>query len=121
MCAQPPSKSPKDNTVFLEPGELGDGYGLWLKIDRVLAHQTTEYQTLDVVEAGQLGRLLLLDGSIQLSEYDETAYHEMLAHVPLLTHPNPRRVLVVGGGDGGTGARGAQAPPGGAGGGVRDR
>jgi oligoendopeptidase F len=46
--------------------------------------------------------MLVLDGVFQTSIFDEYIYHEMIAHVPLLTHPNPRRVLVIGGGDGGT-------------------
>jgi spermidine synthase len=44
---------------------------------------------------------LVLDGFIMLTEKDEFIYHEMIAHVPLFTHPNPVRVLVIGGGDGG--------------------
>ncbi|HBM76046.1 MAG TPA: spermidine synthase, partial [Clostridiaceae bacterium] len=48
------------------------------------------------------GKMLVLDGIVQLTERDEFVYHEMIAHIPLFTHPNPRKVLVVGGGDGGT-------------------
>ena len=52
--------------------------------------------------AGQLGLALFLDGCCQVTGFDPAAYHEMLAHVPLLTHPKPERVLIIGGGDGGT-------------------
>jgi spermidine synthase len=48
------------------------------------------------------GRALVLDGAVQTTVGDEYIYHEMIAHVPLFTHPNPERVLVIGGGDGGT-------------------
>lgn len=47
------------------------------------------------------GKVLVLDGVIQLSERDEFAYQEMIAHLPMFAHPNPKRVLIVGGGDGG--------------------
>ncbi len=100
MCQA--TRTPQAGKVFLEPPELDGAMGLALKIDRVLLHKKTKYQDLAVVEAGALGRLLLLEGSIQLSTWDEAAYHEMLVHVPLLCHPDPRRVLIIGGGDGGT-------------------
>lgn len=59
-------------------------------------------QTIEVVETAGHGRLLLIDGMTMVSERDEFVYHEMIAHVPLFLHPRPRRVLVIGGGDGGT-------------------
>lgn len=96
------SRTLTEGGVFLEPPELEGRLGLALKIDRVLLHKKTKYQELHVVEAGPLGRVLLLDGAIQLTTWDEPAYHEMMAHVPLLTHPDPKRVLIIGGGDGGT-------------------
>ena len=48
-----------------------------------------------------LGKVLVVDGKIQHSEKDESFYHEMLVHVPLLLHPNPKKILIIGGGDGG--------------------
>jgi len=92
----------RDETVFLEEAELDGHYGLAIRVDRVLEKKTTAFQELIVAEAGPLGRVLILDGNVQVSEYDETGYHEMMAHVPLLTHPRPERVLIIGGGDGGT-------------------
>lgn len=92
----------RDGALFLEAPELDGHFGLAVRIDRVLLEKRTAYQDLVVAEAGPLGRILLLDGNIQVTEFDETGYHEMLAHVPLLTHPAPRRVLIAGGGDGGT-------------------
>lgn len=55
-----------------------------------------------IAEHDYFGRMLILDGVVQLTERDEHFYHEMLAHVPLYTHPAPRDVLIIGGGDGGT-------------------
>jgi spermidine synthase len=72
------------------------------RVERVLFRGESEFQTVAIVETAAHGRLLLLDGLFMLSERDEFVYHEMIAHVPLLAHPAPRRVLVIGGGDGGT-------------------
>ncbi|MBU2517639.1 MAG: polyamine aminopropyltransferase [Proteobacteria bacterium] len=98
----PDYSQPQDGDVYLEPADLQGSLGLALKVDRVLHHERTAFQELHVLECGPLGRVLLLDGIIQATEFDEPAYHEMLAHVPLLTHPAPSRVLIIGGGDGGT-------------------
>jgi len=92
----------REESIFVEEAELEGYYGLAIAIDRILLRKQTPYQDLVVAEAGPLGRVLFLDGNVQVSEFDESGYHEMLAHVPLLTHPDPRRVLIVGGGDGGT-------------------
>jgi spermidine synthase len=54
-----------------------------------------------VFDSATYGRVLILDGVIQLTERDEFAYQEMIAHLPLFAHPNPQSVLIVGGGDGG--------------------
>lgn len=64
--------------------------------------ERSKYQEIEVVDTVDFGRMLLLDGVIQTSIRDEFIYHEMLAHVPLFSHPKPERVLVIGGGDGGT-------------------
>ncbi|MGI6083329.1 MAG: polyamine aminopropyltransferase [Limnochordia bacterium] len=72
------------------------------RITKVLYQGCSEYQEIAVIDTVEFGRMLVLDGIAQLSLRDEFVYHEMLAHVPLFTHPNPKRVLVIGGGDGGT-------------------
>jgi len=72
------------------------------EMEKVIVEEKTEQQDLVIFENKRFGRVLALDGAIQLTEADEPIYHEMIAHVPLLTHPNPRSVLIVGGGDGGT-------------------
>ena len=74
---------------------------LGLRITQVLRHEETPYQRLLVVQTEEYGRVMVLDGAIQITERDEFVYHEMMAHVPLCAHPAPQRVLVVGGGDGG--------------------
>ncbi|MBS4200738.1 spermidine synthase [Bacillus sp. FJAT-49732] len=78
-----------------------DHYGITMKVKRTLHTEQTDFQLLEMVETEEWGNMLLLDGMVMTSEKDEFVYHEMVAHVPLFTHPNPERVLVVGGGDGG--------------------
>lgn len=72
------------------------------RIKRTIHTENTDFQELLVVDTHEFGRTLVLDGAIQTTVRDEFIYHEMLAHVPLFTHPNPKNVLVIGGGDGGT-------------------
>ncbi len=72
------------------------------EVTRVLFSDQSPYQKIEIVETTHLGRVLLIDNLVMLTERDEFVYHEMIAHVPLFTHPNPRQVLIIGGGDGGT-------------------
>lgn len=74
--------------------------GLFMGARRVWTYRSG-FQDIAVLETETWGRVLVLDGLVQMTDRDEFIYHEMLAHVPLMTHPEPRRVLVVGGGDGG--------------------
>jgi len=78
-----------------------EGTYLRLRVREVLFHKHTGLQDLAIIETEDFGRALVLDGVLQTTERDEALYHEMLAHVPLCAHPAPRRVLVIGGGDGG--------------------
>ncbi|WP_054853092.1 polyamine aminopropyltransferase [Vulcanisaeta distributa] len=71
-------------------------------IRRVLYSGVTKYQRIAIVEFEDLGKALVLDGKIQSSLYDEFVYHESLVHPAMITHPNPRRVLILGGGEGAT-------------------
>lgn len=78
-----------------------DGSGLTLRIRETLARKQSPYQFIEIFDTFEFGRLLTLDGLVMITDRDEHVYHEMMTHMPLMTHPNPRRVLVVGGGDGG--------------------
>ncbi len=73
----------------------------WLAIDKVIYKGKSAYQDILLFENKSLGRVLVLDGIVQTTEKDEFIYHEMIVHVPILSHPNPRKILVIGGGDGG--------------------
>lgn len=72
-----------------------------LRVTRHLHSEQSPYQKIDVVETEDFGRVLILDGVMQTSERDEFYYHEMLAHPAMIVAPSVRRVLVIGGGDGG--------------------
>ena len=82
--------------------EKHENFSLGFKVNKVLFSGKSDFQTVDVVETEQLGNMLLNDGLIMCTEKDEFVYHDMIAHVPLFVHPNPKKVLVIGGGDGGT-------------------
>jgi spermidine synthase len=79
-----------------------DSVALSFKVEKTLFSGKSAYQQVDVVQTAEHGGMLLNDGIIMVSERDEYVYHEMIAHVPLFVHPSPKRVLVIGGGDGGT-------------------
>ena len=72
------------------------------RLKKSLFKGRSQFQSVEVVQTAGHGKLLLIDGMTMVSERDEFVYHEMIAHVPLFLHPRPRRVLVIGGGDGGT-------------------
>ncbi len=82
--------------------ELHPYYRKGIRIKRVLADEQTQYQHLQFVETEFFGNAMILDGIIQLTERDNMGYHEMITHVPLLAVGKPKRVLIVGGGDGGS-------------------
>ena len=86
---------------FHERGVMWPGQAMSLKVAKVLYHGRSKYQDVLVFESTHHGNVLVLDGVIQVTERDEHAYQEMIAHLPLYAHPNPKKVLVIGGGDGG--------------------
>ncbi len=78
---------------------LTPGTRLSLRASRVLRHERTGSHELALFENETFGRVLLLDGAVQVTSRDEFMYHEMMAHVPILAHGEARNVLIVGGGD----------------------
>lgn len=76
--------------------------GITCKTRGTLHVEQTPFQHLAIIDTVQFGRMLVLDGMVQTTVADEFVYHEMITQVALNTHPNPKQVLVVGGGDGGT-------------------
>ena len=73
-----------------------------LRVKSVLHSSRSAYQQIDVLETEAFGRCLILDGRVQSAEADEFIYHEALVHPAMVTHPDPRQVLILGGGEGAT-------------------
>ncbi len=71
------------------------------RVKEVLLKKQTKFQTLEILDTYEFGRMMLLDGKVMLTEADEFIYHEMMVHPAVLLHPSPKRVLIIGGGDGG--------------------
>jgi spermidine synthase len=80
---------------------LYPGWGQRFRVTRELARVKSDFQDIMIFESETHGRVMLLDGVVQITEMDEFVYQEMLAHVPLLAHGDARRVLIIGAGDGG--------------------
>ncbi|KAF8260637.1 saccharopine dehydrogenase [Lactarius quietus] len=86
---------------FREISSQWPGQAMTLKVNKILHIERSQYQDVLVFESETYGNVLVLDGVIQCTERDEFSYQEMIAHIPLTSHPNPKKVLVIGGGDGG--------------------
>ena len=77
------------------------GFRMTFKVERVLYEQQTSHHHLILFEQQHFGKVLMLDGATQVTTQDEFVYHEMMTHVPILAHGKARKVLIIGGGDGG--------------------
>lgn len=86
---------------FVEDFE-GQTGGLSFKVDDFLFEETSPYQKVTVIHNSFLGNVMLLDELVMVTEKDEFYYHDMLVHVPLMCVDNPKEVLIIGGGDGGS-------------------
>ncbi|MFH5925198.1 polyamine aminopropyltransferase [Roseomonas xinghualingensis] len=80
---------------------LYSSWGQRFRVARELARVKSDFQDIMIFECETHGRVMLLDGVVQITEMDEFVYQEMLAHVPLLAHGDAKRVLIIGAGDGG--------------------
>ena len=81
---------------------VGQGQGYLLKCDGFLFNGKTKFQNLSFFKNNVFGNVMQLDNAFQTSEKDEFLYHEPLVQRPMLSHPNPKKVLIIGGGDGGS-------------------
>lgn len=79
----------------------GSAFSLALKNKR-LHHEVTPFQTIDIYDTTQFGKLMAIDGFVMLTSRDNFFYHEMMTHTALFTHPNPKNIAIIGGGDCGT-------------------
>ncbi|HET7674334.1 MAG TPA: polyamine aminopropyltransferase [Gammaproteobacteria bacterium] len=80
----------------------GAEMALGLKLRKKLAEERSPYQHIEIYDTESFGRLMVIDGCVMLTSRDNFIYHEMMAHAALFTHANPRRVVIIGGGDCGT-------------------
>ena len=78
-----------------------ESFGITAKVKETFVTEKTDFQDLAMIDTEEFGRMLVLDGMVMTTIKDEFVYHEMVAHPALYTHPNPKHVPVVGGGDGG--------------------
>ncbi|KAJ7529066.1 hypothetical protein O6H91_15G032500 [Diphasiastrum complanatum] len=99
--------SARANLSTVMPGWFSEISPMWpgeahsLKVEKFLFEGKSDFQDVVVFESATYGKVLVLDGVIQLTERDECSYQEMITHLPLCSIPSPKKVLVVGGGDGG--------------------
>lgn len=82
--------------------EQTDHIRFGVKVKKHLYTNQSDFQKVDIMDCFELGRTLTLDGLMMVNEKDEFIYHDMIVHVPMATNPAIKRVLVIGGGDGGT-------------------
>lgn len=75
--------------------------GIFFEVREILYKKDSPFQKIEVIKNESYGRVLILDGLVQTTERDEFFYHEMLAHPAFVAHPDPQKVLIIGGGDGG--------------------
>ncbi|KMQ43867.1 S-adenosyl-L-methionine-dependent methyltransferase [Trichophyton rubrum] len=86
---------------FSEVSDMWPGQAMNLRVNQILHHEKSDYQDVLVFESSDHGTVLVLDNVIQCTERDEFSYQEMITHLAMNSHPNPKKVLVIGGGDGG--------------------
>lgn len=86
---------------FSEIGVMWPGQAMSIEVEDILFEGKSDYQNVVVFKSKNYGNVLALDGVIQCTERDEFSYQEMLTHIPMCAHPDPKKVLVIGGGDGG--------------------
>jgi spermidine synthase len=90
-----------DNSWYTEQW-AGQGSAISLKVTKTLHDEQSPYQRIEIFETETFGTLMTLDGLVMVTDRDNFVYHEMMSHPALFTHPNPKRVLIIGGGDCGT-------------------
>ncbi|CAL4888773.1 unnamed protein product [Urochloa decumbens] len=98
---EPRSHCGKASKVQYYNNPMWPGEAHSLKVEKILYQGKSPYQEVLVFESSTYGKVLVLDGIVQLTDKDECAYQEMITHLPLCSIPSPKKVLVIGGGDGG--------------------
>ncbi len=106
------SGSDRSGDEKLGDGKLGNGWftevfqdqgtAFGLELNKKLHEETSDYQHLEIYQTKTFGNLMVIDGCVMLTDRDNFLYHEMLAHPALFSHKNPKKVVIIGGGDCGT-------------------
>jgi len=95
----------KDETLNHSVDEVreyhSDSCGIFFRVERSVYRGRSQFQSIEIFDNPFFGRVLMLDGLVQTTIRDEHYYHEMLVHPAMMTHPDPKRILIIGGGDGG--------------------
>jgi spermidine synthase len=86
---------------FSEISKMWPGQAQSLQVEEKLWDKQSDFQHNLVFKSKAWGTVFVLDGAIQVTDLDECSYHENMAHIPLFSHPDPKKVLIIGGGDGG--------------------
>ncbi|HZJ90613.1 MAG TPA: polyamine aminopropyltransferase [Oscillospiraceae bacterium] len=86
--------------LWFEEHNTDDAY-FALRVKKQLFSQKSDFQQIDIYDTYEFGLILVMDGAIMLTEKDEFIYHEMIVHVAMAVHPDVKKVLLIGGGDGG--------------------
>lgn len=92
--------SKPSNSVGEYIAESGFYQSIQLTGDEPVFAKKSKFQDISVLKSKHYGKILMLDGVVQLTEKDADSYNEMMTHPAMFSHPNPKRVLVIGGGDG---------------------
>lgn len=90
-----------NSTVFREALDPLNGFQATVTTKNLLEETNSPFQNIKMYDTEPVGKMMVIDGVIQYTDYDNAAYHEMIVHVPMQSHPNPKKVLIIGGGDGG--------------------
>ncbi len=88
-------------SLWFSESELGQ-VSYQYKIKNVLFSEQSEFQKVEVVDTVAYGKMLVIDGCVMITDVDEFVYHELISHVPACLHKDPKKIVVIGGGDGGT-------------------
>jgi spermidine synthase len=81
--------------------ELNNGFGFWIRASNLIASAESKFQKIELFSTPKFGKVLRIDNYFMTSEKDEFFYHENMVHPAMLSHPNPKKILIIGGGDGG--------------------
>jgi spermidine synthase len=104
LASLKPSDSAKEyikDGWFTEKEVMWPGQRFGIEVDELLLNKKSEFQDIIVFKSKTYGMVMVLDGVIQCTERDEASYQEMITHIPMYACKNPKRVLIIGGGDGG--------------------